>query len=489
MVTATSDPGSDRVDATTCRCQPNRTSWRQPEATTERVVRSATVTASATCSVSRTVRPGSGGGPDHRCVERRLAELGYAVQGPNRVFDSTTMTSLRRFARQRGVTWRGVVTPLLLVRLRIWSGPAFGGPCSVSRTVRPGSGGGPGHRCVEKRLAQLGFDVYPNRVFDSTTMTSLRRFARERGVTWRGVVTPLLLVRLRIWSGPTIWGRCNAASTIKVGVTRRGARCLEMRLAQLGYDVTGPNRYFDAVSARSLRTYQAAHGLYVDGIAGSVTLSLLGIWKPPPVTIVRSGGSIRAVGHRQVALTFDDGPSPYTSQVLDVLRRYDVPATFFVVGVSVAAGADALKRAVREGHSVQSHTWGHPVLTRLSDSAISAELSRASAAIKATTGRWPTCYRPPEGVTNDRVRAVARSLGLGDEVLWNVDPSDYRRPSSSDDRVPRDRCRRRRWCAPRAARRRREPGEHGCRAPHHHRDPQRPWLPVRPALRLTCALA
>ena len=204
-----------------------------------------------------------------------------------------------------------------------------------------------------------------------------------------------------------------------------------MRLAQLGYDVTGPNRYFDAVSARSLRTYQAAHGLYVDGIAGSVTLSLLGIWKPPPVTIVRSGGSITAVGHRQVALTFDDGPSSYTSQVLDVLRRYDVPATFFVQGGLVAANADAVKRAVREGHSVQSHTWGHPVLARLSDSAISAELSRASAAIKATTGRWPTCYRPPEGVTSDRVRAVARSVGLDDEVLWNVDPSDYRRPSPS----------------------------------------------------------
>jgi peptidoglycan/xylan/chitin deacetylase (PgdA/CDA1 family) len=284
---------------------------------------------------------------------------------------------------------------------------------------------------VEKRLAQLGFDVHPNGAFDSTTMTSLRWFARERGVTWRGVVTPLLLVRLRIWSGPEIWGACYTASTIGMGVTRRGARCLEMRLAQLGYDVTGPNRHFDAVSARSLRAYQAAHRLYVDGIAGSVTLSLLGIWTPPPVTLVRSGGSITAVGHRQVALTFDDGPSPYTSQVLDVLRRYDVPATFFVQGGLVAANADVVKRTVREGHSVQNHTWGHQVLVRLSDSAIRAELSRASVAIKLATGRWPTCYRPPEGVTNDRVRAVARSLGLGEEVLWNVDPSDYLRPPSS----------------------------------------------------------
>jgi peptidoglycan/xylan/chitin deacetylase (PgdA/CDA1 family) len=391
----------------------------------------ATVTASANCSVSKTVRPGSGGGPDHRCVERRLSQLGYAVHGPDRFFDRTTMRSLRRFARDRGVTWRGVVTPLLLARLRIWGGPAFGDPCSVSRTVRPAGKGRPDRRCVDDRLAQLGFDVYPDAVFDRFTMTSLRRFASERRVTWRGVVTPLLLTRLRIWSGPALWDSCGVASTIRFGVTRPGAKCLEMRLAQLGYDVAGPNRYFDEVSARSLRTYQAAHGLYVDGIAGSVTLSVLRIWKPQPATIVRSGDSIRGVGHRQVALTFDDGPSSYTSQVLDVLQRYDVPATFFVVGVSVAANADALKRAAHDGHSVQNHTWGHTMLARLSDSAISAELSRASAAIAATTGRSPTCYRPPGGVTSDRVRAVARSVGLDDEVLWNVDPSDYQRPSSS----------------------------------------------------------
>jgi peptidoglycan/xylan/chitin deacetylase (PgdA/CDA1 family) len=391
----------------------------------------ATVAASANCSVSRTVRPGSGGGPDQRCVERRLAQLGYRVHGPDRFFDRTTMNSLQRFARDRGVTWRGVVTPLLLARLRIWGGPAFGDPCAVSRTVRPAGERGPGRRCVENRLAQLGFDVSPNAVFDRATMTALRQFASERRVAWRGVVTPLLLTRLRIWSGPTIWGHCTTASTIGAGVTLPGAKCLEMRLAQLGYDVTGPDRYFDHVGADSLRSYQAAHGLYVDGVAGSVTLSVLGIWEPPPATIVRSGDSIRGVGHREVALTFDDGPSPYTSQVLDVLRRYDVPATFFVIGVSVAANADALKRAAHEGHSVQNHTWGHSVLARLSDSAISAELSRASAAIAAATGRSPTCYRPPEGVTSDRVRAVARSVGLDDEVLWNVDPSDYRRPSSS----------------------------------------------------------
>ena len=245
-MTATSDPRADRADDdVSLPTEPEVV--KRPAVTAELVVRSATVAASARCSVSRTVRPGSGGGPDHRCVERRLAELGYAVQGPNQVFDSRTMASLRRFAR-------------------------------------------------------------------------------DRRVTWRGVVTPLLLVRLRIWAGPEIWGRCDTASTIGVGVTRLGARCLEMRLAQLGYDVTGPNRYFDAVSARSLRTYQAAHALYVDGIAGSVDLVAARHLEAPPVTVVRSAAaSPRSVtGRSPSRSTTGRRPTPRrcsTSSVGTTCRR------------------------------------------------------------------------------------------------------------------------------------------------------------------------
>jgi peptidoglycan/xylan/chitin deacetylase (PgdA/CDA1 family) len=113
---------------------------------------------------------------------------------------------------------------------------------------------------------------------------------------------------------------------------------------------------------------------------------------------------------------------------LDVLDRYHVLATFFVVGVHVPGGADVVARAFEAGHSVQNHTWSHPSLTRLSLSAVADQLTRTSAAITAITGTAPSCYRPPGGSTSHRVRAVGSSLGLA-EVRWNVDPADYRRPS------------------------------------------------------------
>ena len=142
--------------------------------------------------------------------------------------------------------------------------------------------------------------------------------------------------------------------------------------------------------------------------------------------------SVRSVGARQVALTFDDGPiAPYTDQILSILNRYSVDATFFVVGFQVARGAESLRRAAATGHSVQNHTWDHPTLTRLSSSAIASQLNRTAASITGAIGKRSTCYRPPGGATNDRVRAAAASTGHAPEYLWNVDPSDWKRPASS----------------------------------------------------------
>jgi peptidoglycan/xylan/chitin deacetylase (PgdA/CDA1 family) len=134
------------------------------------------------------------------------------------------------------------------------------------------------------------------------------------------------------------------------------------------------------------------------------------------------------VGRFTVALTFDDGPSAWTGPVLDVLDRYDVPATFFVVGRYVADRSAVVARAAASGHSVQNHSWSHPFLAGLSNEAIATELDRASGAVEAATGRHPRCYRPPYGSTSSRVRSVAASVGL-DEVMWNVDPSDYLSPA------------------------------------------------------------
>jgi peptidoglycan/xylan/chitin deacetylase (PgdA/CDA1 family) len=133
---------------------------------------------------------------------------------------------------------------------------------------------------------------------------------------------------------------------------------------------------------------------------------------------------------REVALTFDDGPSAYTQQVVDTLRRYGVTATFFAVGYQLAARASAVRAAVAAGDAVEVHSWHHPQLTRLDATEIAAELRATADEIHSLTGERPRCFRPPYGDTNATVVAVGRSLGLT-QVLWNVDPSDYLRPGAS----------------------------------------------------------
>jgi peptidoglycan/xylan/chitin deacetylase (PgdA/CDA1 family) len=135
-------------------------------------------------------------------------------------------------------------------------------------------------------------------------------------------------------------------------------------------------------------------------------------------------------GAHQVALTFDDGPAAsYTVQILDILDRYQVPATFFVTGRQAVAQPDLLQRMAGAGHSVQNHTYGHYWLTRYSDATITDQLDRANQIIEESTGGRPLCMRPPFGAVNDRVRSVAADLGLA-TVMWDVDPWDWRHPGA-----------------------------------------------------------
>jgi peptidoglycan/xylan/chitin deacetylase (PgdA/CDA1 family) len=136
-------------------------------------------------------------------------------------------------------------------------------------------------------------------------------------------------------------------------------------------------------------------------------------------------------GPHQVALTFDDGPAgAYTGQILDVLARYDVPATFFVVGSRAAEQPDLVRRMVAEGHAVQSHTYGHYWLTRYSDATIHDQLARTNALIAELTGDTPHCLRPPFGAVNDRVRSIAASEGLA-TIMWDVDPWNWDQPGTA----------------------------------------------------------
>ena len=105
-------------------------------------------------------------------------------------------------------------------------------------------------------------------------------------------------------------------------------------------------------------------------------------------------------GKRVVYLTFDDGPSRYTQQVLDILNRYEAKATFFVLGANVVDNPSLVRAAARDGMSIQNHTWDHPDLTTRSNDEIRSQIRRTDNAIRDAGGGNSTCVRPPYGATN-----------------------------------------------------------------------------------------
>jgi peptidoglycan/xylan/chitin deacetylase (PgdA/CDA1 family) len=131
-----------------------------------------------------------------------------------------------------------------------------------------------------------------------------------------------------------------------------------------------------------------------------------------------------------VALTFDDGPSRFTSPILDVLEEYGAVATFYVVGNRVERYSDVVLRAFNMGNEIANHTWSHSLLPRSSESGIHRQLLLANEAIEAVTGTPPSSMRPPFGSYSGRVRTVAAQLGLP-IIRWSLDPSDWSTMSAS----------------------------------------------------------
>jgi peptidoglycan/xylan/chitin deacetylase (PgdA/CDA1 family) len=139
--------------------------------------------------------------------------------------------------------------------------------------------------------------------------------------------------------------------------------------------------------------------------------------------------SAATTGHRVVALTFDDGPSVYTPGILDILRKQDVPATFFVIGEHVAQYPRYVRAERAQGDLVGDHTYTHPDLEQLSPDQIRAQLSQTEQAIRSASGYSPRWFRPPYGDVDSEIVAIAASLGLR-TVLWSVDPQDWALPGS-----------------------------------------------------------
>ena len=126
-----------------------------------------------------------------------------------------------------------------------------------------------------------------------------------------------------------------------------------------------------------------------------------------------------------VALTFDDGPGPYTSSILGMLRRARARATFFVVGKNLENGAAwaALPRQEWMVGEVGDHKWNHPYLPVLPMRQIQQQIERTKRALETMTGKQVVLFRPPFTSLDDAVEAVVKSLGMV-EVVWSVDSGD-----------------------------------------------------------------
>ncbi|MEA5054724.1 MAG: polysaccharide deacetylase family protein [Propionicimonas sp.] len=126
-----------------------------------------------------------------------------------------------------------------------------------------------------------------------------------------------------------------------------------------------------------------------------------------------------------IAITFDDGPSAQSGEVLDLLKKEGVKATFFVIGENVKLHPAMVKRMAAEGHVVGNHSYTHPQFWHLSAAAITSEITRTSDAIEASTGKKVTLLRPPYGQSNSTVHGIERKLGLA-QILWSVDSLDWK---------------------------------------------------------------
>jgi peptidoglycan-N-acetylglucosamine deacetylase len=173
-------------------------------------------------------------------------------------------------------------------------------------------------------------------------------------------------------------------------------------------------------------------------LASLATLSLALVLGVMAVVLLQGGpaqaqqlGSTSQRAAGIVRLTFDDGPvRANTPRVLNVLSKYRVKVTFFVIGQQARRHPRLVKREYREGHSVQNHTYTHPDLTTLGPVQTRRELRATNQAIKAAGVPRPYRFRPPHGRTNARVRSVGASLGLI-QTLWSVDPRDWADPPAS----------------------------------------------------------
>ena len=137
-------------------------------------------------------------------------------------------------------------------------------------------------------------------------------------------------------------------------------------------------------------------------------------------------------GRGQIALTFDDGPNPaWTPQLLDLLAKHRIHATFFLIGKHAVEEPYLTRYISDAGHVIGNHSWGHPNLALLSPRKVNEELKQTKQVLEHITGMPVRFFRPPYGGRRPDVLNAARDLGMT-PVMWNVMTNDWKERSAEN---------------------------------------------------------
>lgn len=171
----------------------------------------------------------------------------------------------------------------------------------------------------------------------------------------------------------------------------------------------------------------AAYDVRVCAVTASGSAKAFGMWSKTSLSVRRVQRNLDP-DKPMVALTFDDGPSYGTAndRILDTLEKYDVRATFFMIGSNVLEHPDNLKRKVSLGMELGNHTYSH---TKYGESITASDIKKCSDAIKKVSGQYPTAFRSPGGMTTKTIKdeCAKENMSL---YMWNVDTEDWKSHSA-----------------------------------------------------------
>ncbi|MFC6453576.1 MULTISPECIES: polysaccharide deacetylase family protein [Paenibacillus] len=138
------------------------------------------------------------------------------------------------------------------------------------------------------------------------------------------------------------------------------------------------------------------------------------------------------MAEKRVALTFDDGPdTKYTPRILDILKKHEIHATFFLIGDNARKHPQMVNRILEEGHVLGNHSWDHQLLTKQDAEQVQSEINKTDDLLKSITGQAPALFRAPYGAVSADVLDAAGAAGH-QIIGWSVDTLDWKGKSAAE---------------------------------------------------------